>query len=163
MAARICEYLKSDGNRCSAVALRGRDYCRHHVGGARPREREEAQRAIAPPFELPELDDYSSIHRALTLVMNAILNRRIEAKPAGQLLYALQLTRTNLDHAWDYPEEEVGAIQLTLMEVMRDLLHRRIGTREAGQVLFAVQMTMKNLKDGIDFPPEEGSEVAGYN
>jgi hypothetical protein len=154
--------VKPDGHRCGSLALRGRHYCYYHVGSAERVQRAEIRQAITegPSLELPELDDYNSIHQALTLVMNGTLHGRIEPKPAGQLLYALQLARTNLDHAWDYPEEEVGAIQLTLMEVMRDLLHGRITTQAAGKVLYAVQLTMKNLKDGVDFPPEEESEVA---
>ena len=162
MPARICDHLKSDGHRCGAVALRGHDYCRHHVANVR-REQPAQTRAVskAPPLELPELDDIPSIQKALTRVMNGILDGRIESKTAGLLLYALQLARTNLDRAWDYPVEEVGSIQLTLMEVMRDLLHGRMGTRDAGRMLYGVQLAMKNLKDGFSLPPEE--EVATYN
>ena len=157
MHARTCDYLKPDGHLCGSLALRGRDYCYYHVAGPKPEQRAETQRAIAeaPPLELPPLDDVLSIHKALTLVMNEMLNGRIESKPAGQLLYALQLARTNLDRAMDSPLEEVASIQLTLMEVMRDLLHGRMETRAAGKVLYAVQLAMKNLKEGLDLPPEQ--------
>ena len=162
MPARICDYRKSDGHRCAAVALRGRDYCRHHVVSAKRTQRAETHRAIAegPPMELPELEDIPSIHKALTRVMNGILDGRIKPKPAGQLLYALQLARTNLDRALDSPLEEVASIQLALMEVMRELLHGRMETRAAGKVLYAIQLALKNLKEGIDLPLEQESEAA---
>jgi hypothetical protein len=132
------------------------------VASAGREQRMEAQRAVAkaPPLELPPLDDIPSIHKALTLVMNGILDGTIESGPAGRLLYALQLARTNLDRALDSPLEEVASIQLTLMEVMRELLHGRITVRAAGKVLFAVQWALQNLKDGVAFPLEEDRPVA---
>jgi hypothetical protein len=162
MRAGTCSYVKPNGRRCGSLALRGRDQCHYHVAGARREPRAQTQRVIAkgPTIELPELEDIPSIHKALTLVMNGILDGSIESKPAGQLLYALQLARTNLDRSMDSPLEEVGSIQFTLMEVMRELLHGRMETRAAGKVLYAVQLALKNLKDGIDLPPEQESEAA---
>lgn len=162
MRARTCSYVKPNGRRCGSLALRGSDQCHYHVAGARREPRAQTQPATTkrPPMELPPLEDIASIHKALTLVMNGILDRRIESKPAGQLLYALQLARTNLDRAMDSPLEEVASIQLTLMEVMRELLNGRMETRAAGKVLYAIQLAMKNLKEGIVLPAEQESEAA---
>jgi hypothetical protein len=159
MRAGTCSYVKPNGRRCGSLALRGREQCHFHAAGARREPPTQPGTVKGPPIELPSLDDIPSIHQALTLVMNGILDGSIESKAGGQLLYALQLARTNVDRAWDWPVEEVGSIQLTLMDVMRDLLHGRITTRAAGKVLYAIQMAMKNLKDGVDLPRDEGSEV----
>ncbi len=161
MHARTCDYVKPDGHLCGSLALRGRDYCHFHVTSV-PRERRAAtQRAIAegPPLELPPLRDLNSVQIALMRVMNGLLQGRISSRMAGQLLYALQLARTNLARAMYLPVEEVTAVQITLMRVMHDLVHRRINTRAAGQLLFAVQLAMTSLKECMEFPVEEQEPV----
>jgi len=162
MHARTCDYLKDDGNRCRALALRGREHCKFHLTGAQRQKRMETQRAIAqaPPIELPPLEDINDIHLALTGVMNEILQGRIAEKPGGQLLYALQLARTNLLRATDQPEEEFAAVQSTLTHVMQELLQGRITSRGAGRLLFGVQMAMSNIRDGADLSFGEEDEAA---
>ena len=162
MRARTCDYVKPNGNLCGSLALRGRDYCHFHVTSVQRQRRAETQRAIAegPPLELPPLEDISSVQIALMQVMNGLLQRRISDRTGGQLLYALQLARTNLARAMYLPVEEVTAVQIALMQVMHDLVHGRIATRAAGQVLFAVQLAMTNLKEGMDLPLEEEAPVS---
>ena len=162
MRARTCEYLKDDGNRCRALALRGREHCKFHLSSAQRQKRMETQRAItqAPPVELPPLEDINDIHFALTVVMNEMLNGGIADRPGGQLLYALQLARTNLLRSTDQPAEEFAAVQSTLTHVMRELLQARITSREAGRLLFGVQMAMSNIRDGADLSVGEEDEAA---
>jgi hypothetical protein len=144
------------------LALRGREHCKFHLTSAQRQKRIETQRTVAqaPPVELPPLEDLNSIHLALAVVMNEMLSGRIADKSGGQLLYGLQLARTNLLRATEQPAEEFAAVQSVLTHVMADLLQGRITGREAGRLLFGVQMAMSNIRDGADLSVGEEEEAA---
>lgn len=107
--ARQCEHVKVNGEFCGSPALRGRNYCYFHLNfiGRRMRAERAQFRATAfgvSPLQLPPLEDANSIQMALTLVIDAILDARINERRAGLVLYALQtasanLARTELSHA----------------------------------------------------------------
>jgi hypothetical protein len=84
-----CQQIKKDGSQCGSPALRNQSFCYHHNG------RRSAQ--FPPPsFFLPLLEDASSIQRALSRICDHLLNRRLDPKKAGVLLYAAQLACSNL-------------------------------------------------------------------
>ncbi len=85
-----CAHIKADGIRCGSPALRGRSFCyfHHHNADHRPRRQ---TRSVNVPF--PE--DAASVQVGLYNVMLAIIDRRIEERRAGQLLWALQIAASH--------------------------------------------------------------------
>jgi hypothetical protein len=49
------------------------------------------------PFFLPVLEDAPSIRLAIAQICEHLLHRRLDAKKAGVLLYAMQVASSNLD------------------------------------------------------------------
>ena len=88
-----CRFIKSNGLKCQAVAMRGSPFCYHHarirVLPSRPRRNNEAV------LNLPSLDDPSAALPFINEVLQALASNRISSKRAGSLLYALQVARTN--------------------------------------------------------------------
>jgi len=93
----LCQHTKINGGRCQAPALRNQKFCRfHHC--CRPVEIDVSTSASVPvaPFLLPVLENAASIQLAVTQVCEHLLHRRLDAKKAGVLLYAMQVASSNL-------------------------------------------------------------------
>jgi hypothetical protein len=83
-----------DGELCQAPALRDKRFCYYHeylgpqldIDGSNP----------AAPVHLPLLEDAVSIQSAIKKICEYLLERRIEPKKAGVLLYAMQVATSNL-------------------------------------------------------------------
>jgi hypothetical protein len=58
------------------------------------------------PFLLPVLEDAASIQLAITQVCERLLERRLDAKKTGILLYALQVASSNLSRLSQEKTEE---------------------------------------------------------
>ncbi len=81
-----CHHIKDDGVRCGSPALRGKDLCYFHLRQLRER----------PRLHLPLLEDRPSIQYAVTQVMRAVLEDRVDNQRLRLLLYALQVASMNL-------------------------------------------------------------------
>jgi len=92
-----CQHVKMSGDRCGASALRDQKFCRFH-NCCRPAQVDVSTSAAVPaaPFLLPVLEDAASIQLAITQVCEHLLHRRLDAKKAGILLYAMQVASSNL-------------------------------------------------------------------
>ncbi len=92
-----CQHVKLGGDRCGAPALRDQKFCRFH-NCCRPAQVDVSTSAAEPaaPFLLPVLEDAASIQLAITQVCEHLLHRRLDAKKAGILLYAMQVASSNL-------------------------------------------------------------------
>jgi hypothetical protein len=92
-----CQYIRTNGSQCGSPALRNQSLCYYH-----DRQRPIAKTFPGPaqfppaPFFLPLLEDFSSIQRGLSKVCEHLLQRRLDPKKAGVLIYAMQLASTNL-------------------------------------------------------------------
>jgi hypothetical protein len=88
-----CRFIKPNGLKCHAVAMRGSLFCYHHarvrVSPRRPRRNKEAL------LNLPLLDDQAAVLPFLDEVLQALASNSISSKRACSLLYALQIARTN--------------------------------------------------------------------
>ncbi len=93
----LCQHMKMSGDRCAAPALRDQKFCRFH-NCCRPAQVDVSTSATVPaaPFLLPVLEDAASIQLAITQVCEHLLHRRLDAKKAGILLYAMQVASSNL-------------------------------------------------------------------
>jgi hypothetical protein len=86
---RLCRHLKTNGVQCQSPALRDTNFCYFH--GAMSRQRRKSD-----PFLLPALEDANAVQIAVQEVIEALLEKRIDNKRAGLLLYALQIASANL-------------------------------------------------------------------
>ena len=123
---KTCQHIKSSGARCRAVALTSRTFCfwhnrlhRHHNEAASPANfpsfycpensvenrskdpaLDQAWSDMRPNYpisnELPPLEDAESIQIALSLIVRALADARIEHKQAALMLYALQIAAQNV-------------------------------------------------------------------
>jgi hypothetical protein len=93
----LCQHIKMNGDRCAAPALRDQKFCRFH-NCCSPVKVDVSTSATVPaaPFFLPVLEDAPSIQLAITQVCEHLLERRLDPKKAGVLLYAMQVASSNL-------------------------------------------------------------------
>ncbi|WP_188553295.1 hypothetical protein [Edaphobacter dinghuensis] len=90
-----CRHIFIDGHRCGSPSLRGEHLCYYHhttLGAADERR----HRRTWAEFELPPLEDRSSILAAVTEVLQRIACDNLPVKQAGLLLYGLQIVSNNL-------------------------------------------------------------------
>jgi hypothetical protein len=109
-----CRHIFLDGHRCGSPSLRREEFCYYHhtTRGAAADLRD--RRARMCEFELPPLEDRSSVLAAIAEVLQRIAACAIDNKRAGLLLYGLQIASLNLPQPVDaehddQPIEEVIA------------------------------------------------------
>lgn len=81
-----CRHIKSSGDRCKSPVLHGRNFCFFH-----DRLHSDALGAKFGPLKLPVSEDFSSILLALNRISSAIIDSRIDARRAAQLIWIQQL------------------------------------------------------------------------
>ena len=95
-AAR-CRHIKVSGTQCGSPALRGKKFCFFH--------QQDRQAKVECYSDLPEatgeisfpyFEDAHSVQMVIRQVVQMILQKRIERKTAGLILYALQIASSNL-------------------------------------------------------------------
>ncbi len=100
MELRTCDHLKEDGFYCKSPVLKGRDYCYFHLKLRGRRLNMARARALAAdqPLDLPFPEDVHAVQVTLLEVVNALVNKRIDTKTAGIVLYAMQQASINLNN-----------------------------------------------------------------
>jgi hypothetical protein len=142
MPTKFCRHIRVNGERCSAPALTNQIFCYYHVELERrhrrcSRYREEdpailhpmslqggAQRdpifaePSDPPFhlDLPPLEDRHSIQVALSMVITALAEGRIEPKHAAMLFYGLQVASANAHKLNPIPKRALGKVSKTILD-----------------------------------------------
>ncbi|HEV2709093.1 MAG TPA: hypothetical protein VGU67_02665 [Edaphobacter sp.] len=99
-----CRHLFVDGHRCGSPSLRGEHFCYYHHT-TRGFADEMRSRREGIEFELPQLEDRSSILAAITEVLQRIACDKLPSKQAGLLLYGLQIASQNLPEAGEASSE----------------------------------------------------------
>lgn len=117
MSTVYCRSIRTNGSRCGSPALRGAAYCYYHAStlqrhrALRPaaqdsavlhtlapgRDDRPATMTIPSPvhLDLPMLEDRESVQIALSLLISAIAQNRIDPRLGRTLLYGLQVASTN--------------------------------------------------------------------
>ncbi|MGA3335461.1 MAG: hypothetical protein ABSC62_15010 [Terracidiphilus sp.] len=83
-----CRHILPDGSRCHSAALKDMPYCYHHDRIHRALLR---QRSTKAKLDLPALEDRASILMALSQVIGALADGRMDGTKAGRLIYGLQV------------------------------------------------------------------------
>lgn len=142
MPTKYCRHIRTNGHRCGSFALRGTPLCYFHTD-SRQRHRSVRPQKAEPTFihpinpqhgtrpmlvdhfsplelELPALEDRESIQIALSMILSAIAQKRIEHKLARTLLYGLQVASAN-----------AATLKLEPLRVVSDIVTDEEGVRLA--------------------------------
>jgi hypothetical protein len=82
-----CTHILDSGNNCKSPAVRGTSLCFQHTPHERPQVRRPRE---SEPLELPNLHNKSGILVAVTQVVFALAERRIQRSEADTLLHCLK-------------------------------------------------------------------------
>jgi hypothetical protein len=139
MSMQYCRHIKINGERCGSPALRNELFCYYHVELKRYHPRCDSRRdpglivlhpmtlqdgsqrdpilAEQPPqLNLPELEDRHSIQVALSMVITALTEARIDPKLAALLFYGLQVASTNAHKLNPIPKRDPCKVTLTVLD-----------------------------------------------
>jgi hypothetical protein len=105
-----CNHILTNGQVCNAIPMRDSNFCYwHHKARARRRRYVRIGGPISMEansgLELPLLEDANAVQVAIQEIMQAILDRRIDNKRAGLLLYSLQLASSNIRNLTPLPAD----------------------------------------------------------
>lgn len=103
-----CLHVMVDGAYCGSPAARQQHFCYHHQRQREQRLKVDSDHARATrnaPFNLPPLEDATSIQLSLTRIMRLLAAGQIDHKTASLMLYSLQIATTNLQNTSFEPAE----------------------------------------------------------
>jgi hypothetical protein len=141
MPTKYCRHIRVNGERCGSPALANQTFCYYHVELERRHRRcsryREAIPAVLHPMtlqdgtqrdpilaepsdpslelHLPPLEDRHSIQVALSLVITALAERRIDPKHAAMLFYGLQVASSNAHQLNPTPQRAPGKVRETIL------------------------------------------------
>lgn len=124
MATQICRHIRTNGSRCGCIALSGKTFCYYHDRTGKLHRSinppSDGIETIIHPIEIqemmqrspmiaeyyrpktgplvldfPPLEDRESIQIALSMVVTAMAQNRIDPKRAGLMIYGLQVASSN--------------------------------------------------------------------
>lgn len=120
-ASARCRHIKVNGTQCGSPALRKKNFCFYHQQN-RPLIVEcysEGEYATGE-INLPVFEDAHSIQSVIRQVMQMVLQKRIERKTAGLMLYALQIASSNLKRIeLEKPQPEQVVIDIENTDCVR--------------------------------------------
>jgi len=93
-AAR-CQHIRTSGTQCGSPALRNKIHCYYHDRW-RPTVVNLSEPGKRAHFTIPILEDAHSIQFAIAQVIHQLMDKTIDTKTAGLMLYALQIASSNL-------------------------------------------------------------------
>ena len=139
MSTKYCRHIRVNGERCASPALTNKPFCYFHIELDRRHRRcnssNSAMPAVLhpmtlqdgsqrdpilaeplPQLNLPELEDRHSIQVALSMVITALTEARIDPKLAALLFYGLQVASTNAHKLDPIPKRPLGKVSLTILD-----------------------------------------------
>jgi hypothetical protein len=90
-----CQHIRTSGIQCGSPAQRNKNYCYYHQRW-RPVDINLSQPGKRATFTIPILEDAHSIQLSIAQVMHQLMDKTIDSKTAGLMLYALQIASANL-------------------------------------------------------------------
>jgi len=139
MTTQYCRHIKINGERCASPALTNKPFCYFHVELERRHRRCNPSKSATltvlhpmtlqdgsqrdpilaeplPQLNLPELEDRHSIQVALSMVITALTQARIDPKLAALLFYGLQVASTNAHKLNPIPKRDPCKVTLTVLD-----------------------------------------------
>jgi hypothetical protein len=152
----LCEHIKDNGERCRAIALRGRQFCYFHSRVHRPKTLPGKS-----GYRLSALDTSHSMQVTIAHVLQSLLDDTIDPRKANVLLRGLALANRNINQ--QLPEKLSHRIELT--GSMQDFLAEEpVKSNESPAIesdpLPAPDPTSDDLSvpsDEFDLPPRKPS------
>lgn len=94
-----CRHIKTNGEKCHSVALRGKPYCFFHVRlHATVADARKPTKSKDRPIDFTFTDSPVAIQLGVYQVLSALGSLSISPHRAGQMLYALQVASQNVEH-----------------------------------------------------------------
>lgn len=179
MSATICRHVKINGARCGSPALGGRTLCYHHMRVAdhhrsinppndgiptiiHPIDVQEhmqrnplvAQYYNPKPgpllLDLPPLEDRESIQIALSMLITAMAQNRIDSKRASGMIYALQVASNNAQSLNNTPSRS-----LIVRETVLDEHGNQIAPDEDPESEVELQQFLNSIENEEDKDEDE--------
>ena len=94
-----CQHTKLNGSSCAAPARRGRNYCVFH----------DAAHCKPSEYALRMVEDAMSLQYSLFQVMGLLADKTIDTKRVALMLYALQISASNLKRLHEETQEIASA------------------------------------------------------
>ena len=137
MAFRTCSHIKSDGIACQSPAMREKKFCHYHtlyrrrihptaetpgslkipmVDAQGHYRNVDIREPFAQRYKLGALEDGPSLQVAISTVINALADNRLDIGRASTLLYGLQLASTNLRNFQPVVAPDPMAAPLSVLE-----------------------------------------------
>lgn len=139
MSTRFCRHIRINGERCGSPALNSGVFCYFHVQvGKRhsavqsqptdsilhPMTSEDGSQrdpiAVAEPLQLnfPPLEDRHSIQLALSMLITALAQDRLDPRRAAMILYGLQIASSNAKGIIPVPppDKSTGKVRETVLD-----------------------------------------------
>ena len=139
MPTKYCRHIKANGERCGSLALLRQPFCYYHVEIERRHRRDIPRRdamltvlhpmtlqdgsqrdpTVAeqfPQLDLPQLEDRHSIQIALSMIVAALAEDRIDPKRAALLFYGLQVASLNAHKLNPVPQRDLGKVSKTVRD-----------------------------------------------
>src|SRR5258708_13962709 len=89
-------HIFTDGHRCASPCLRQEEFCYYHHTTRRPVADPRQRCSRRSTFHLALPEDRSAIQASIAEALQRIAANEIDPRPAGLLLYALQIASLNL-------------------------------------------------------------------
>lgn len=86
-----CHHILHNGNKCRAIALRGKPHCKHHAPGRRRRTPKPRIHRTILLRTIPEITNRRELQEVLSLTLQALANNSISVYRAQALITSLQL------------------------------------------------------------------------
>ncbi len=146
MPTTFCRHIRLNGERCNSRALANKAFCFYHAELERRHRRCSARRnadpavlhpmslqdgsqrdpvllePAEPSFDFPPLEDRHAIQVALSLVITALAENRIDPKRAALLFYGLQVASGNARLLNPIPKRDPGKVSKTILDDATDTL-----------------------------------------
>ena len=139
MSTRFCRHIRINGERCGSPALNSGVFCYFHVQVAKrhsavqsqptdsilhPMTSEDGSQrdpiAVAEPLQLnfPPLEDRHSIQLALSMLITALAQDRLDPRRAAMILYGLQIASSNAKGIIPVPppDKSTGKVRETVLD-----------------------------------------------
>jgi hypothetical protein len=141
-SAPRCQHVKANGEDCGCPARHGEMFCHFHDLAH-----------VGPSLEVPIPENWSSIQIGLYRVMRGLMDRTLDGRTAGRVLYALQIAAASMAR---FQQESTAAPQQH--DSIAAYVLERLGTLET---LDRVERELGEAARLVEPDAESAREAAG--